>query len=106
MEYPLVDGEILHNGEGGDVEQWLEPQNKLLVFAIGFLFTLYCFAFLTCVIICLLFIFALISFTCIFGLFSSQQESNCATQLIILRNQRGEVLEPFTGNSTSISYFE
>ena len=30
--------EILHSGEGGDVEQWLEPRNKLLVFAIGFLF--------------------------------------------------------------------
>ena len=39
MEIPSADlVEILHGGEGGDVEQWLEPRNKLLVFAIGFLF--------------------------------------------------------------------
>jgi len=31
---------ILHGGEGGDVERWLEPHNKFLVFAIGFLFFL------------------------------------------------------------------
>ena len=29
--------EILHGGGGGDVEHWLEPRNKFLVFAIGFL---------------------------------------------------------------------
>ena len=75
--------EILHSGEGGDVEQWLEPQNKLLMFVIGFLFALYCFSFLTCDIICLLFIISLILFTYIFGLYSSQQESNCAPQFII-----------------------
>ena len=38
MEIPFADlVEILHGGEGGDVEQRLEPRNKLLVFAIGFL---------------------------------------------------------------------
>ena len=37
--------EILHSGEGGDVEQWLEPRNKLLVFAIGFLIAFHCFTF-------------------------------------------------------------
>ena len=26
----------LHGGEGGDVERWLEPRNKSLVFAIDF----------------------------------------------------------------------
>jgi len=29
-----VDSEILHSGEGGDVEQWLEPRNKSILFAI------------------------------------------------------------------------
>jgi len=29
--------ETLHGGEGGDVERWLEPRNKFLVFAIGLL---------------------------------------------------------------------
>ena len=28
VEGSIVDWEILHSGEGGDVEQWLEPRNK------------------------------------------------------------------------------
>jgi len=28
VEDPIVDWEILHGAEGGDVEQWLEPRNK------------------------------------------------------------------------------
>jgi len=75
--------EILHSGEGGDVEQWIEPLNKLLVFAIGFLIAFHCFTFLTYDTTCLHFIIALISFTCIFGLYSFQQESNYVPQLII-----------------------
>ena len=74
---------ILHSGEGVDVKQWLEPQNKLLVFAIDFLFALYCFTFLTCDTTCLYFIIALISSTCIFGHYLFQQESNYASQPII-----------------------
>ena len=35
VEDPLEDSEILHSGEGGDVERWLEPRNKSLVFAIA-----------------------------------------------------------------------
>ena len=27
MKDPIVDSEILHGNEGGDVERWLEPQN-------------------------------------------------------------------------------
>jgi len=75
--------EILHGGEGGDVERWLEPRNKFLVFTIGFLIAFHCFIFLSCDISCLHFFIAHISFTCIFGLYSSQQESNYAPQLII-----------------------
>jgi len=28
MEDPIVDSEILHGGEGGDIERWLELRNK------------------------------------------------------------------------------
>ena len=35
MKDPLEDSEILHSGEGGDVEQWLEPWNNSFVFAIA-----------------------------------------------------------------------
>ena len=34
VEDPLEDSEILHSGEGGDVERWLEPRNNSFVFAI------------------------------------------------------------------------
>ena len=35
MKDPLEDSEILHSGEGGDVEWWLEPRNNSFVFAIA-----------------------------------------------------------------------
>jgi len=35
VEYPLVDSEILHSGEGIDVERWVELWNKFFVFAIA-----------------------------------------------------------------------
>ena len=66
---------ILHSGEGGDVEQWLEPRNKLLVFVIGLLIAFHYFTFLSYDTTCFI---VLISFTCIFGLYSFQQESNYA----------------------------
>jgi len=34
VEDPLEGSEILHSGEGEDVELWLEPQNNSFVFAI------------------------------------------------------------------------
>jgi len=45
MEDPIVDSEILHGGEGGDVERWLEPRNKFIVIVIACLLifiSLYC----------------------------------------------------------------
>ena len=41
MKNSLVNSEILHSGEGGDVEQWLKPQNKSFFFAIALLSLLY-----------------------------------------------------------------
>ena len=35
MEDPLEDNEILHSGEGEDIERWLEPRNNFFVFAIA-----------------------------------------------------------------------
>ena len=35
---PLEDSEILHSGEGGDVERWLEPWNNSFVFVIACVF--------------------------------------------------------------------
>ena len=60
MEDPLVDNEIIHNGKGGDVEQWLEPRNKCLFIAIFLLSLIYL-------------LFIIHSF---FDQYSSQQESN------------------------------
>ena len=60
--------EILHGGEGGDVDRWLEPRNKFLVFAIGFLLLIiasYCFTILSCDTSCLHFSIHPISFICI-----------------------------------------
>ena len=48
-----MDSEILHGGEGGDVEWWLESRNKFFVFAIAYLlisFSLHC---LHCVVVSL-----------------------------------------------------
>jgi len=41
-----VDSEILHGGEGEDIEQWLEPRNKsscLRLLNFLYLFTFYSF---------------------------------------------------------------
>ena len=35
MEDPLKDSEILHSGEGGDVQRWLKPRNKFFVFVFS-----------------------------------------------------------------------
>ena len=35
VEDPIEDSEILHSGKSRDVERWLEPQKKSLVFAIA-----------------------------------------------------------------------
>jgi len=39
MKDPIADSEILHNGEGRDVERWLKPQNKS--FCLQLLYYLY-----------------------------------------------------------------
>ena len=47
MKISLVDiAEILHSGEGGDVEQWLESRNKFSCVCVWFLLAPYCFTFL------------------------------------------------------------
>ena len=63
--------ETLHGGEGGNVERWLEPRNKSLVFAIDFLIAFYYFTFLSCEISCVHFIIASISLLAFFDLYSS-----------------------------------
>jgi len=61
----IVDSEILQSGEGGEVEQWLEPRNKFFVFAIALSLSL------------LLLFHLLASYSFIFvGIYSFQQESN------------------------------
>ena len=35
VEDPLENSEIVHSGEGGDVERWLEPRNNSFVFVIA-----------------------------------------------------------------------
>ena len=51
MKDPLEDSEILHCGEGGDVEWWLEPQNNSFVFAFVCVLLSIAFTFHTCVVV-------------------------------------------------------
>jgi len=81
MEDPLVDSEILYSGEGGDVERWLEPQNKFFVFVITCLLISISLLVLLLIlqslfITCITFIIALYSSFTFVGLYSSQQEGN------------------------------
>jgi len=54
VEDPIVNSEILHGGEGGDVERWLEPRNKFFMFAIVCLLTFIFFILLTLAFLVLL----------------------------------------------------
>ena len=51
VEDPLEDSEILHSGEGGDVERWLEPQNKSFMLRLLVSYSLFLFTFHTCVVV-------------------------------------------------------
>jgi len=44
VEDPIVDSEILHGGEDGDVEQWFKPRNKS--FCLRLLYCLYIYLFI------------------------------------------------------------
>ena len=80
MEDPIVDSEIFHGGEGGDVERWLEPRNKFFMFAIACplisLFNLLILVLLLLLhillIACIIFLIALPSSFSFIGLYSSQ----------------------------------
>ena len=50
MEDPIVNSEILHDGEGRDVERWLKSRNKFFVFAIACLFIYISLLSCTCVV--------------------------------------------------------
>jgi len=81
VEDPLVDSEILHSGEGRDVQRWLEPRNKFFVFVIAcLLISISLFVLLLLLqslfIACITFIIALHSSFTFIGLYSSQQEGN------------------------------
>ena len=76
-----MDSEILHGGEGGDVERWLEPRNKFFVFVIDCLLISISFHLLTLVLLlyfpflviaCITFIITLHSSFTFVGLCSSQ----------------------------------
>jgi len=49
VEDPTVNSEILHGGEGRDIERWLEPRNKFFVFAIACLLISISYITCTCV---------------------------------------------------------
>jgi len=73
----IEDSEIFHNGEGRDVEQWLESQNNSFVFAIAcvllsiaFYFSYLCGCSLLNIIACI----SSITFT--IDQYSSQQGGN------------------------------
>ena len=51
MKDPLEYSEILHNGEGGDVERSLEPRNNFFVFVFACVLLSIAFTFHTCVVV-------------------------------------------------------
>ena len=56
MKVSFVDiVEILHSGEGWDIEQWIEPQTNSLVFAIDFFLLFIALHSYTCDTVCLVF---------------------------------------------------
>ena len=81
MEDPIVDSEILHGGEGGDVERWLEPRNKFFVFMIAYLLISISLLVLLLLlqslfIASITFIITLLSSFAFVGLYSSKKEGN------------------------------
>ena len=74
MEDPLEDSEILHSGEGGDVEQTSEQISLCLRLFVTC--SLLFFIFHTCMIIHLTFYNCFHSITFITGLYSSHQGGN------------------------------
>jgi len=79
--------------EGGDVEQWLEPRNKLLVFVFDPLS-------LTLSLLCAL-IHIIISYTCLCCLcvphLCLTTRASYSTLTLIQRNQEELVQSPFSG---------
>jgi len=74
MEDPLVDSKILHSGESGDVERWLEPRNKFFLFVIAYVLLSIAYSYLCSCSSCILILHSFITF--IIGLYSSQQRGN------------------------------
>jgi len=72
VEDLLVDSEILHRGEGGDVERWLEPPNKFFMFGIACVLFSISFHYLYCVVVHLAYYYCFHFITFIIGLYSSQ----------------------------------
>jgi len=51
VEDPIVHSEILHSGEGGNVERWPEPRNKSLFLRLLVSSSLLFFITYTCVVV-------------------------------------------------------
>ena len=83
MEESLVDSEIIHGGEGGDVERCLELRNKFFVFAnacllISISLLVLLLLLQSLFIACITFTIALHSSFTFVGLYLCQQEGNKA----------------------------
>ena len=102
MEDLLVDSEILYSDEGGNVERWLEPRNKFFAFAIAcvLLSIAFHYSYLCGYSSCILLLPSFHHFHYRFLLISIRRLLSTSTHN--LEKLRGEVLEPFTENSTSI----
>ena len=82
---PLVESsnrlEILHGGEGGDVERWLEPQNKSL-----------CLRLISCL--------SYLPYHSL-SIYTHYNKIALSTSNSYLEESRGRSSEPFTGYTTS-----
>ena len=102
MEDSLVDSEIIHSGEGGDIKWWLEPRNKFLVFAIAFVLLFIAYHY-SCVVVCLAYhycFYFILHFHYRSLLISTRRQLSIS--IYNLEELRGEDRQPFMGNSTLI----
>ena len=105
MEDPIVDSEILHDGEGGDEKWWSNLKTIFFCVCDCLSLDLYLFTLLTLVLffhVHILFIPCITFIILIYRFLLVSIRKQLSTLTHSLEEHRGEVLEPFMENSASL----